>query len=76
MNYLILYLLVGAIVGVWTAINNINMESIRPDGRKLKTSSLLLACLLVSLAWPVSIVIFVYSIVTGLAGRQNTQDGY
>lgn len=76
MHYLILYLLVGAIVGVWTAINNINMDPARPDGRKLRTSSLLLACLFVALAWPVSIVIFIYSIVTGLTGRQNPQDGY
>ena len=76
MNYLLLYFLVGAIVAVWTAINNLSEPGAELNEPRRSSSSFVAACALVGLAWPVAVGIFVYSILTALLGGTDPQDEY
>ncbi len=75
MNYLLLYFLVGAIVAVFTVINNQNRETPTPDGRELRPTTRLAAIVFIALAWPLSVVVFVYAILSSLTGRAGHQEG-
>lgn len=76
MNYLLLYFLVGAIVAVWTAINNLGEPIIGADDRESRRSSFVAACVLVGLTWPLAVGIFVYSILAALLRGTDPQDEY
>lgn len=70
MYYVALYFLVGAIVAVWAAINQSRIE---PDADEPKRPrfEMLGAYALIALAWPVSVVFFVYSLFTGLVAGEG-----
>ena len=63
MKYLILYLLFGAMVAVWSAIN----------AQRANLASVLPAYALVALLWPLSLAVSVLSLVVGLSGRSNRE---
>jgi len=74
-KYLALYLLFGAIVAVWSAINY--KGDIAPDPElspRARTTSMLAAYVLVALIWPISIALFVYSLVVGLLARRSSEE--
>lgn len=63
MKYLTLYLLFGAMVAVWSAIN----------AQRANLASMLPAYALVALLWPLSLAVSVLSLVVGLSGRSNRE---
>ena len=73
MTYIALFLLIGAIVAVTVAIvqtissskNSTHEESL------LSRTTLLGAYVLIALAWPISLTVFIYSIIGGIAARQH-----
>ena len=46
MNYVLLYFLAGAIVAVWTLINNLDTEPEGKPGRRLRSLDLIAACIM------------------------------
>lgn len=65
MKALLLYFLVGAIVAVWTAINQIQIQAEEPD-EEGTVGSYFAAYILIALAWPVSVIVSVYSLVSSI----------
>ena len=65
MKALLLYFLIGAIVSVWTAINQQQAE---PDDDEDEGSrgSYAVAYILIAIAWPVSVVVSLYSLLSSL----------
>ena len=63
MKTLLLYFLIGAIVSVWTAINQIQAETEEPDDDGT-TGSYAAAYILIALAWPVSVIVSLYSLLS------------
>ena len=74
MNYVLLYFLAGAIVAVWTLINNLDTELEGNPGRRLRPAALIAVCLVIALAWPISVIVFLYAIFTSLLRRPGNQD--
>ena len=73
MNYLALYFLIGAIVAIWTALNNLRLTQSREDGGSpIRGTSLVAACLLIALAWPLSLLVFFYALINYALGRQGS----
>jgi hypothetical protein len=70
MYYVALYFLVGAIVAVWTAINQSRIEP-EVDEPKRPVWSMIGAYALIALAWPLSVVFFVYTLFTGLVAGEG-----
>lgn len=70
MYYVALYFLAGAIVAVWTAINQTRLEP-ESDEPKRPGPSTFGAYALIALAWPLSIVLFVYTLFTGQAAGEG-----
>jgi len=65
MKALLLYFLIGAIVSVWTAINQqqVELEEEEEDG---VGGSYAVAYILIAIAWPVSVVVSLYSLLSSL----------
>jgi hypothetical protein len=75
MYYVALYFLIGAIVAVWTAINQSRIEREDEGSEKLGRLGMISAYALIALAWPISVVAFVYSLFAGLvAGGEQGGD--
>jgi len=70
MYYVALYFLAGAIVAVWTAITHTRMEPAEGEPKR-SGWNMLGAYVLIALAWPLSIVLFVYTLFTGLAAGEG-----
>jgi hypothetical protein len=62
MYYIALYFLIGAIVAVWTAINQSRLDRGGAEGDKRPLFDMLGAYLLIALAWPVSVIAFFYTL--------------
>ena len=76
MRYVALYLLIGAMVAVWTALNA--QRTAAPadaKGPRPNLVSMLPAYALVALAWPLSVLVFVAALVIGLKGREGQARG-
>lgn len=71
MYYIALYLLIGAIVAVWTAINQSRLEGEDEGERQRLGPGMIGAYALIALAWPVSIVAVVYTLFAGLVAGQG-----
>ena len=69
MNYILLYFLAGAIVAVWTVINNLGAEFEGTPDRRLRPHALIAVCIVIALAWPISVIVFLYAIFTSLLRR-------
>jgi len=72
MSYVVLYFVIGAIIAVWTGINqlgreNIDLEATAREGRTV----LFIAYVMIALMWPLSIVISFYTIISQLLLREN-----
>ena len=65
MKTLLLYFLIGAIVSVWTAINQVQVEAEEPD-EEGTAGSYAAAYVLIALAWPVSVIVSVYSLLSSI----------
>ena len=65
MKALLLYFLIGAIVSVWTAINQIQIEAEDPD-EDGTPGSYAAAYILIALAWPVSVIVSIYSLLSSI----------
>ncbi|MBN2716907.1 MAG: hypothetical protein JXX14_13730 [Deltaproteobacteria bacterium] len=65
MKTLLLYFLIGAIVSVWTAINQVQVEGEEPE-EEGPTGSYAAAYILIALAWPVSVIVSVYSLLSSI----------
>ena len=76
MNYILLYFLAGAIVAVWTAITNLGAEFEGIPGRRLRPRALIAVCVMIALAWPISVIAFLYAIFTSLLRRPGNQDSW
>ena len=76
MKYLILYVLIGAIVAVWTALNNKGAPVDAPElPPRVRFISMLAAYALVAIAWPLSLGLFAYALVIGLTRREGPERG-
>jgi hypothetical protein len=74
MKYLALYLLIGAIVAVWTAINAQRTAVEETPGEpRANLASMLPAYALVAIAWPLSLTLFVLALVAGLSDRPDRE---
>jgi ABC-type Fe3+-siderophore transport system permease subunit len=71
MKYLALYILVGAIFAVWTAINAQRLDRDEAADPGANLVSMLAAYVLVALVWPVSVALFVYALVAGVSNREG-----
>ena len=72
MRYFILYLLTGAIVAVWSAINYKGEDaSEQPAPPRVRLTSMLAAYALIAIAWPLSLALFLYTLVVGLLSREK-----
>jgi hypothetical protein len=72
MKLLTLYILIGAIVAVWTAINAQRAAAGQPaDEPRPNLASMLPAYALVALAWPLSLMLFALAVVAGLSNRRR-----
>ena len=76
MNYILLYFLAGAIVAVWTLINNLDTELEGNPGRRFRPPVLIAVCPVIALAWPISVIVFLYAIFTSLLRRPGNQDSW
>ncbi|MCK9460263.1 MAG: hypothetical protein M0R80_11535 [Proteobacteria bacterium] len=65
MKYLTLYLLFGAMVAVWSAIN----------AQRANLASMLPAYALVAILWPLSLAVSVLSLVVGLSSGRSNREG-
>jgi hypothetical protein len=70
MYYIALYFLVGAIVAVWAAINQSRIEP-EDDEPRRPVWGMFGAYALIALAWPLSVVLFVYTLFTGLVAGEG-----
>lgn len=66
MKVIVLYFLIGAIVAVWTAINQNQLEREFPPEESENKPSYMAAYVLIALAWPLSVAVSVYSFVSNL----------
>lgn len=70
MKFLLLYFLAGAIVAVWTAINQLQIDSVSGQSQKNNNFAYLTAYILIAMAWPVSVAVSIYSIVQTIFLRE------
>ena len=66
MKIIIIYFLIGAIVSIWTAINQMEYQAEQNSASQLDSverASYLAAYILIALAWPVSVIVSVYSLI-------------
>ena len=75
MRYVLLYFLIGAVTAVWTALNQARFESENPEAPRASFSALFGAYLMIGLAWPLSVVLFVYGLVSHLLTGAEQGDG-
>lgn len=68
MKPILIYFLIGAIVAVWTAINQMYMET--EEGEE-SPGTILPAYILIALAWPVSVIVSIYSLVQNLLADET-----
>ncbi len=75
MTYLTIYLLIGLIVAVWTAINQVASGDDWPeaDTRGASSPQLPIAYVLVALAWPLSLAVMIYAVAKGLMRELNNK---
>jgi ABC-type lipoprotein release transport system permease subunit len=64
MKFLLLYLLAGMIVAVWTAINQQRADRAMAEAQRLPFGDLVSAYLMIALAWPLSLAVFVMALVS------------
>lgn len=72
MNYVILFFLVGAMISVITAIvQSVTREkkSSELKGDLFSSSTMLGAYILIALAWPLSVAVFLYAVIGGIVAR-------
>ena len=65
MKAMLLYFLIGAIVSVWTAINQQQTEEEEQD-EDTSTGSYAVAYVLIALAWPISVIVSIYSLLSSI----------
>lgn len=66
MKYVILYLLSGAIVAVWSAINSQGRAIEEPDlPPRVRAVSVLSAYAVVALLWPLSLALSIWALLAG-----------
>ena len=75
MKYILLYFLIGAVTAVWTAINQTRIERRDLPENRVPVAAMLGAYLMIALAWPLSIVVFVYGLVSQLLAGAEQGDG-
>lgn len=75
MKFLLLYFLIGAVTAVWTALNQARLERRERSEDKVPFAAMLGAYLMIALAWPLSIVVFVYGLVSHLLTGAEQGDG-
>jgi hypothetical protein len=66
MKPFLIYLIIGAIVAIITALNQSNIHSKDDKDFDDPLSFHIIAYFLIAIAWPVSVIVSVYSIVTSL----------
>jgi hypothetical protein len=71
MKFLLLYLLAGLIIAVWTAINQQRAEQKLAEGERLPMRDLVSAYVMIALAWPLSLAVFVLALVSHLRSRAS-----
>ena len=71
MNWVLLYFLAGLIVAVWTAINQLRLEKTKADEDHPRRSELISAYVMIALAWPLSLAVFAYAIVSQLTSGET-----
>jgi hypothetical protein len=64
MKFLLLYLLAGLIIAVWTAINQQRADRKLAEGERLPLRDLVSAYVMIALAWPLSLAVFVLALVS------------
>jgi len=75
MKFVLLYLLAGMIVAVWTAINQQRASSDLPDDERPAARELVPAYAMIALAWPLSLAVFVMALVShARSGESGTSD--
>ncbi len=70
MKLLLLYFLLGAIVAVWSAINQTQLESKNNTTNNAPSVSYFFAYVLIAMAWPVSVIVSIYSLLQGLLAKE------
>ncbi|MBN2529022.1 MAG: hypothetical protein JXR76_21715 [Deltaproteobacteria bacterium] len=65
MKAMLLYFLIGAIVSIWTAINQQQVEEEDAD-EDPPSGSYAVAYILIALAWPVSVIVSIYSLLSSI----------
>ena len=63
MKFLLLYFLFGAIIAIWTSINQNKIEQVSKIHKKNTGIPYLFAYTLIAMAWPVSVVISIYTLI-------------
>jgi len=66
MKSMLIYFLLGAIVAVWTAINRERIPVEDDPSQEQKGVALLPAYIIIAIAWPVSVIVSVYSFVMSM----------
>ncbi|HUT78478.1 MAG TPA: hypothetical protein VM285_12370 [Polyangia bacterium] len=64
MRFLLLYLIAGLIVAVWTAINQLRAARGLSEEERPATRDLITAYAMIALAWPLSLAVFVVALLT------------
>jgi hypothetical protein len=75
-KYLSLYLLMGAMTAVWSAINNRSEPVAEPAlAPRVRLVSMAAAYGLVALLWPLSLALSAYALFLGLTSREGPERG-
>ena len=76
MKGLLLYLLIGAILAVWSAINNRNRPVEDPElPPRVRAVSVLSAYAIVALLWPLSVAVSLWALLNGPSNREGPERG-
>ena len=75
MKYVALYFLIGAVTAVWTAINQARIERSDQSQERTPLGAMLGAYLMIALAWPLSVVVFLYGLISQLLTGAEQEDG-
>lgn len=71
MKILVLYMLSGMIVAVWTAINQQRADRVLPAEERPRTGVLIPAYVMIALAWPLSLGVFLMALVSHLRSGES-----
>jgi hypothetical protein len=71
MKFLMLYLLAGMIIAVWTAINQQRADRDLPESERPLARDLVSAYVMIALAWPLSLAVFVMALVSHLRSGES-----